>query len=760
MAMDNVISGVIVVYMLIFASTSNADTNDSYATATIDSPIKGHWIVDPRQAGDSLPPEGRSLFDFVFTKTVNGKVVYDIPFPYSKLIQKLQALVQDDDTLKYSVKQVLIPLGRSLARNIARPDFFRYPRVVSVIDTEPRFIENDPGLMLKDRLYIGYGEAAEILEIISYNETAGRFEFQIVTDYKHGGQPEVFYANREVCSACHQNGALIFSRQQWDETNSNPRIAALLGEHQNSFYGIPVKRGVDIPFAIDAATDRANLFSLYQLMWQQGCKATDSSAYNEIKCREELLTYTLQYLLSNRTVFNSKSEYYSNHFLPRLTANWKQRWPDGLLIPDPDIPNRDPLLIKTNASAINSISASNFSNKTSSTLNMMLAKNDVPDKFEPLNYRSPMKNWAADMNDLDRILISGLASFIPDSDIQRLDKLLDAANKVSRSKHELSCSADENNHNNRKTKTRFSCHSSDEKIFLKGRFVTQGSRWINGKISKLVINGQTQFDLLLIAKKLKQTNKSSTVTLKILSSKDFSQQSNTLPARLPDGNSIDKFNLSWNKTSSKSKASLIVRHDFGLVKNAIAKIATLTAEKQSDALSGKPFRRATVMQEILQTLGAVEKNWCCVESKHMPVAKSQDPDNQVAIVSQAANPEIAPFYHYCSVCHRTSNRQPPNFLQGDEAMVARNINQCAERIFFRLSMWQLNSEGRAKSPMPPATALYKLGFSQRHWASSDELLSLKHAVTKLINKKSGKNPDIAQYIKTGFDNLPECLPQS
>ena len=166
MAMDNVISGIIVVCMLIFASTSNADTNDSYATATIDSPIKGHWIVDPRQAGDSLPPEGRSLFDFVFTTTVNGKVVYDIPFPYSKLIQKLQALVQDDDILKYSVKQVLIPLGRSLARNIARPDFFRYPRVVSVIDTEPRFLENDPGLMLKDRLYIGYGEAAEILEII------------------------------------------------------------------------------------------------------------------------------------------------------------------------------------------------------------------------------------------------------------------------------------------------------------------------------------------------------------------------------------------------------------------------------------------------------------------------------------------------------------------------------------------------------------------------------------------------------------------
>lgn len=758
--MHKLTSGAIVAGLLLLASSSNADPNDSYATATIDSPIKGHWIVDPRQTGESLPPEGHSLFDFVFTTTVDGKLVYDIPFPYSRLIKKLQTLVDDDNIYESSVKQVLVPLGRSLARNIARPDFFRYPRVVSIVDTEPKFQKNDPGLMLKDRLYIGYGEAAQILEIISYNEAAGRFEFQIVTDYKQGGQPKVFYANREVCSACHQNGALIFSRQQWDETNSNPRIAALLAEHQDNFYGVPVKKGVDIPFAIDAATDRANLFSLYQLMWQQGCKSAHSSSHSDIKCREQLLTYTLQYLLSNRNVFDNQSEHYITEFLPQLTANWKKWWPDGLLIPDPDIPNRDPLLIKTNTTAISNVSSDNFSSIARTTLNTMLAKNDVPSKFEPLNYRPPMENWSVDMKGLDQTIVAGLAGFIPNSDIQQLVKVLDNNTKISVSRHELTCTINESKQNSSEKKTRFTCRSNDQKTLLQGRFVTNSNKWISGKISKLLIDGQAQFDLLLTPSDLKWKNDISKAGLRILSSNDFSTRSNVLPARLPDGNSIEHFKLEWNRSKQKSTATLFVRHDFGLVKNAIAKIASLTAEQKSDALSDKPFRRAVIMKELLETLGGNESHWCCVDSKHMPVAKLQDPDNEVVIVSQAANPEIAPFYHYCSVCHRTSNRQPPNFLQGDEMTVVKNINQCAERIFFRLSMWQQSSRERAKSPMPPVTALHNLGFSQQHWASSDELLSLKHAVTKLIHEKSGKNPDIAQYINTGFDNLPECLPQS
>jgi len=39
-------------------------------------------------------------------------------------------------------------------------------------------------LLPRDRLFAGYREKAGIIEVISYNEAAGRFEFQVVKDYR------------------------------------------------------------------------------------------------------------------------------------------------------------------------------------------------------------------------------------------------------------------------------------------------------------------------------------------------------------------------------------------------------------------------------------------------------------------------------------------------------------------------------------------------------------------------------------------------
>ena len=172
-------------------------------------------------------------------------------------------------------KAVLIPLGRSLQRTSAAPEFFAYPRAVVAADAEPAGT-GDP--YLKDRLYLGYQEKANLLEVISYNEDAGRFEFQVVTDYRAGGMPKVAYANRTLCVACHQNAAPIFSRPVWDETNANPRVAALLASERKDFYGIPLDRGVDVPNAIDDATLRANRFAVHQLLWNEGCGGNDEPA--------------------------------------------------------------------------------------------------------------------------------------------------------------------------------------------------------------------------------------------------------------------------------------------------------------------------------------------------------------------------------------------------------------------------------------------------------------------------------------------------
>ncbi len=285
------------------------------------------WALDPADPGPDLPAEGRSLFDSI---AADG-----VPFPFETLLSKIERKAGCKPA--QCVSSVLIPLGRSLQRASAAPDFFASPRVVVAVTGEglgPVFA--------KDRLYLGYQERTDLIEVISYNETAGRFEFQLVRNYRAGGTPELVYATRAVCTACHQNHAPIFSRQIWDETNANPRIAAALtaavhrtdGARRASIHGAPVLRGVDTPNAIDDATDRANLFSVTQRLWREAC---------DIACRGQALTAALQYRLSGERVFESDAP---------IAAAFASRWPGGLAIPNPDLPNRDPFAFSPSAAGM------------------------------------------------------------------------------------------------------------------------------------------------------------------------------------------------------------------------------------------------------------------------------------------------------------------------------------------------------------------------------------------------------------------------
>ncbi len=150
-----------------------------------------------------------SLFDLLFGQRENGAVTYDIPFPFTALTQRIAAQVAGQDGKPPAVLQVLIPLGRSLQRDAAEPDYFRYPRVILAVDGTPAKSPGHRGLLLKDRLYLGYQEKANAIEVISYNGNAGRFEFQVVHDYAPGLTPTVSYASRASCMGCHQNGGPI-----------------------------------------------------------------------------------------------------------------------------------------------------------------------------------------------------------------------------------------------------------------------------------------------------------------------------------------------------------------------------------------------------------------------------------------------------------------------------------------------------------------------------------------------------------------------
>ena len=195
--------------------------------------------------------EGRTRFDHMFPQ--------EIPFPFEKLLKKMS---QESE-----VKTVMLPLGRSLQRRAGAPEVFRYPRIVAASGD--------------DQIFLGYNEKAKILEVISYNERLGQFQFQVVHDYDGNLQPRVRYAPRQACISCHQNEAPIFSLAPWDETQANPLVAKKLRQALgHSYHGVPTQSSQDAPFDVDSATDRANMFSVHQQAWAKLCLTT--------RCRSQI----------------------------------------------------------------------------------------------------------------------------------------------------------------------------------------------------------------------------------------------------------------------------------------------------------------------------------------------------------------------------------------------------------------------------------------------------------------------------------------
>lgn len=270
-------------------------------------------------AQNDLPPVGHSRFDELIGNAT-------VPYPFSSLMIKINAQMQPDPGGLPPLKVTLIPLGRSLQKDAGAPDYFRFPRVVAAADGD-----NRPGIApLKDRLFLGFHEKGEVVEVISYNDAAGRFEFQVVRDYAPGKTPKIFHARRALCLACHQNAAPMFARPLWDETPANPEIATRLKKARGDFYQVKLT-GTDIAYFIDASADRASQFSVWQTLWRQGCGEDAAGA----RCRRDAFAAALDYAR------NGKLPRLGN--LPALAANWKTLWPKGLAIPNPDLPNRDPL---------------------------------------------------------------------------------------------------------------------------------------------------------------------------------------------------------------------------------------------------------------------------------------------------------------------------------------------------------------------------------------------------------------------------------
>ena len=312
-----------------------ADTADALGDIVTDY---SSWTVDPAAPGPDVPPRGRSLFDHLLTEHAGSKKTYRVPFPFSALAERIQAELGQHEFLG-GTRFAMFPMGRSLQRSAAAPDFFRFPRIVFAVTGEPAARERDALVLLKDRLYVGYVEKTATLEVISYNEVAGRFEFQMVKDYRPGGQPKVFYANRAICVSCHQNHAPIFSEALWSESNANSTVAASL-RAQRGDLGLSPQANIDFPDDIDKSTVRASALVTLQKAWQQGC-ADAQDRLQSRRCRAAAFTAVMQYGLSGEQEFGAGSASFQAHFVATFARVWRHKWPQGLSIAQSSLPDRN-----------------------------------------------------------------------------------------------------------------------------------------------------------------------------------------------------------------------------------------------------------------------------------------------------------------------------------------------------------------------------------------------------------------------------------
>ena len=686
------------------------------------------WAVDPARAGPDTPPAGRSLFDFAVTREVGGRAVHDVAFPFERLVKHLEARA---GCRQPCAKQVLIPLGRSLQRTAAAPAFFEFPRVVAAIDAEPAA----PGApLLKDRIYVGYQEKSDLIEVISYNEAAGRFEFQLVRDYREGGAREVVYARRSVCAACHQNLAPLFSRQVWEETNANPRIAALLaratgdgGRERTDYQGVAIHRGVDVPNAIDAATDRANLLGVWQLLWRVGCGDGDAGA----RCRGAALAAALQYRLTDERAFDERSPRWRDDFQPAFGRGWSARWPAGIAIPNPDIPNRD-ALPPEGARQVTGLAAAH-----------------VPAAFEPLAPRSPLEVWAEPGAEASRHFVAGLAGFITPAESRALDRELAARasrDRPTEQRRDAPCEITWTG-----SSARFKClGAGDAPLRVAGRVELRGSRVAGGEVGTLEVDGATALEGLEVGAGRFDAN-AGRASLVV--------GTRGTRARVADGGAIAGIALAWKPSEARargaaSEASARVTvttiDDFAPVRAAIAALA---AEPGDEApFAARTFSRTRVLAPLFARLGVPVGEWCCEDGARLPPVIVEAPEPPMPLDGAAA--PYAAFYPLCASCHATAERFPPNFLAGPPERVAASLKHCAPRIYARLALWRVASAARDKTPMPPPFAATR----GEAYEPPPAIAGLERTASDLVRAESGAAPRLEALLADGYETLRPCLP--
>ncbi len=543
------------------------------------------WVTHSDDPGADFPVAGKSLFGRLFGFEENAIDGKRIPYPFESLIDHLQNLATNR-TKQNVIAKALIPIGRSLQRAAAEPDYFRFPRQLIVINGESNSASTHAGYVLKNRLFIAYQEKANQLEVISYNNDMGRFEFQVVNDYGPGLTPKIEYASRSLCMSCHQNGGPIFATTPWAESNFNPKVAGAIANAQPERYGRMSDAFSNDVHVIDIATDYANYLSTAQLLWQSGCGEDSPTTQASQHCRAALFRALLQYKLSGELDFDDSQTFY-NELIETISLNWKNQWPNGLLIPSADIPDHNPF------------------------------ESDQDDpKTDPLSPRPPQAYWDKPDRRFVKGLVERLSGFLTLADIQRLDqRLLTMAKTESLKQQSLNykCKLKKNDLVDDVTKLNIEC-SEQSQI---GELSIELELTVNrNKITHSVIRDLVLPDYPLTWRAAFRQPKFHTTGNKNTIATELQNYQTETSLRFSTGARLQDIEITWQSDLSADQdsvedanVSLNVIEDFVFLDQALLRMLEDSMAGDSDAFSYNPVQRKILISELRRNLGMEKLIW-------------------------------------------------------------------------------------------------------------------------------------------------------
>ena len=348
-----------------------------------------------------LPPPGtRSLFDHIVAQN-------DVlPYPFEKLI----ALLREQNPAGLNPVTLLIPNGRSLLKGQADN---ANPRVVVATDYDGSNTPVGLGKATRGQLFLGFVENAKEIEVVSYNEAAGRFEYQLVQNYCSGCVPRIVYARRAICLTCHQGTTPIFSQRPWNETNGQEATAAAIlaarGDNK-PYHGVAIAQPLSSSERFDQLTDIGNFYHVSQRLWLDGC------GENGRECRRQMLILALQYSDSPGGFDANASD------ANRLRELQRMNFPSsGIAVPESDLQNRDPIAEKQGFKGwLRSLVTRDFNlgegAKDNEDLSAFEKLPPLRTELDPLNIRAAKQ--VLNSNDIDGVY--GLARVFTEADLKTL----------------------------------------------------------------------------------------------------------------------------------------------------------------------------------------------------------------------------------------------------------------------------------------------------------------------------------------------------